>query len=65
MAIQEILIPDDAVKRAVMLREIADIRTAAKASGMQTLLEDGLLNAARGTSSVNEVLRVTLVGPNE
>ena len=65
IGIQEILIPDDAVKRAVTMGEIADIRTAAKASGMRTLLDDGLLYAARGITSVKEVMRVSLVGPNE
>jgi len=65
IAVHEVLIPDDGVKRAVVSGDIAAIRTAAKAAGMRTLLEDGLLSAARGLTSVTEVLRVTLVGPSE
>ncbi|MDC8833004.1 GspE/PulE family protein [Alteromonas gilva] len=37
---------------------LKDIRASARASGFRSLLEDGLLKAARGLTSVDEVLRV-------
>ena len=61
-AIHEVLIPDDAVRKAVTDNpDEAAIRRAAVAAGMRTLLVAGLEKAARGITSVQEVLRV--VGP--
>jgi type IV pilus assembly protein PilB len=38
---------------------IADVRRAAKAAGMGTLLDDGKRKIARGTTSVEEIVRIT------
>jgi len=55
----EILVMDDRVRAAVAAggpREA--VRDAALAGGMRTLLADGLAKAARGLTSIQEVLRV-------
>jgi general secretion pathway protein E len=58
-AIHEILIPDDAVRKALSdAGDEASIRRAAIAAGMRPLLIAGLEKAARGITSVQEVLRV-------
>jgi general secretion pathway protein E len=64
-AIHELLIPDDAVRAAVLSGGIEAIRQAARLGGMRTLLEDGLAKAAHGITSINEVLRVSLTSPHE
>ncbi len=64
-AIHEILVMDDAIRNAVSQSAgVAAIRTAALQSGMRTLLADGLLKAAAGVTSIEEVLRVTPLGAN-
>ena len=64
--IHEILIPDDAVKRALADgADLPTLRDAAKAAGMRTMLECGIEKAARGITTVQEVLRVVPHGPNE
>lgn len=66
IAIHEILIPDDGVKNVVAAGgDLAGIREAAIASGMRTMLACGIENAARGITSIEEVLRVIPAGPNE
>lgn len=65
LPIQEILVPDDAVREAVVQKEVEAIRTAARKAGMRTLLEDGMRRAAEGITSVNEVLRVALTPPHQ
>jgi type II secretory ATPase GspE/PulE/Tfp pilus assembly ATPase PilB-like protein len=43
----------------VMAQKTADeIETQARSEGMLTMLEDGIYKAARGVTSVEEVLRV-------
>ena len=62
-AIHEILLPDDGVRTAVS--DDADesaIRRAALAAGMRPLLIAGLEKAARGITSVQEVLRAVPSG---
>jgi general secretion pathway protein E len=44
---------------------LAEIRGAARASGSRSLLEDGLLKASRGITSVEEVLRVCSIEESE
>ena len=62
-AIHEVLIPDDGVRKAVSDNaDEAAIRQAALAAGMRTLLVAGLEKAARGITSVQEVLRVAPQG---
>ena len=56
----ELLVVDDRIRRLIMSHaDAADIRTAARESGMRTLLEDGALKIAAGITTVSEVLRVT------
>jgi len=58
-AIHEVLLVDEGVRRAVAESgELADIRQAALAAGMRTMLECGMEKAARGITTVEEVLRV-------
>ena len=58
-AIHEILVLDDAVRQAVASGgDMAAIRNAALASGMKPMLVSGLEKAARGITSLREVLRV-------
>jgi len=65
-AIHEILIPDDRVKNVVASDgNLAAIREAALAAGMRTMLACGIEKAARGITSIQEVLRVIPHGPNE
>ncbi len=59
--IHELLVPDDAVRAAVVQGDVETIRQAARQAGMRTLLEDGLAKAARGITSLNEVVRVAIV----
>jgi len=55
----EVLVADDRIRQAVAgSGELADIRNAAVAGGMKTLMLDGLAKAAKGITSVEEVLRI-------
>ena len=64
-AIHEILIMDDRIRQAVAdSKDVSAIRDAAIASGMKTMLESGLEKAARGITSIAEVLRTVPFGPN-
>jgi len=63
LAIMEILIVDDTVRRLVIKGgEARDIHKAACAAGMRSLYDDGLQKAARGETSLEEILRVTREG---
>jgi len=65
-AIHEILIPDDRVRQAVAASaDVATLRNAALASGMRPMLLGALERAARGLTSIQEVLRVVPHGPND
>jgi len=44
---------------------LADIRAEARAAGCRSLFDDGLLKAARGITTVEEVLRVCSVEESE
>ena len=62
-ALLEILVMDDALRRLVLQRADArEIEKAAVAGGMRPLYQDGLLKAAEGVTSIEEVLRVTWGG---
>jgi type II secretory ATPase GspE/PulE/Tfp pilus assembly ATPase PilB-like protein len=63
--VQEILVPDDAVRAAVVGGDLETIRAAARAGGMRTLVEDGLSLAAAGVTSINDFLRVALTPPHQ
>ena len=41
-------------------RDVAEIREVAQSQGMKTLRQNGLLKVLEGTTTVDEVLRVTL-----
>lgn len=60
LAITEFIAMEDTVRKKVLAKatsqEIADV---AKAAGMRTLYEDGILKAVAGHTTVEEVLRVT------
>jgi general secretion pathway protein E len=58
--IVEFLVMDDALRGAVMRKAgMGEIERIARASGMRTMYEDGLLKALRGETTLEEVLRVT------
>jgi len=60
-AILETLYLDEKLKRMIVEgRSVHDMRAEAVAQGMLTLRRVGLLNAMRGRTSLEEVLRVTL-----
>ena len=57
--IYEVLTMDDRIRRAVARPvDMAALSNAARAAGMKTMLADGLEKAARGITSVREVVRV-------
>ena len=58
--ISEMLVMTDDIRKLVLRREDAGaIQRAAIEGGMRTLYEDGMLKVVRGTTSLEEVLRVT------
>jgi type IV pilus assembly protein PilB len=60
-AILETLYLDETLKRMVVeRRSVLDMKAEAIRQGMLTLRRVGLLNASRGRTSLEEVLRVTL-----
>ncbi len=59
MGIHEVLAVSPAIKEKVMQGGTADdIEKLARQEGMLTMLEDGIYKAARGVTSIEEVLRV-------
>jgi len=59
LGIYEILEIDEDVKRLINQGATAfDIQKQAQSKGMQTMLEDGIIKAAQGLTSIEEVLRV-------
>jgi len=57
--IHEVLPVSDTIKSMIMANKTADeIEEQARKEGMLTMLEDGIYKAARGVSTVEEVLRV-------
>lgn len=59
VAINEVLVLDDKVRQLVFEKASSgSILEAARACGMHSLLEDGLLKAAEGVTTIEEVLRV-------
>jgi general secretion pathway protein E len=56
----EFLVMTDDLRRLVMQRAgMGEIEEAARAAGMRTMYEDGLLKAMQGVTTIEEVLRVT------
>ncbi|MDD2753234.1 MAG: ATPase, T2SS/T4P/T4SS family [Candidatus Portnoybacteria bacterium] len=60
IGIQEVIEISESIKDLIVKHATADaIAKQAKAEGMITMMEDGLIKAARGITSLEEVLRVT------
>lgn len=60
MAIHEVFVMDDGLSRLILERKSdRDYREYALNQGMSTMLTDGLAKAAKGLTTVHEVLRVT------
>ena len=60
MGIYELLILDDAVRAMIIARATArEIQQQAKKTGFTTLRDDGLAKAARGLTTLEEVMRIT------
>lgn len=60
IGIFELFVIDDDIRDLIMAKATArDIKNRAVAKGMRTLREDGLLKAARGITTIDEVFRVT------
>ncbi|WP_425478284.1 type II secretion system ATPase GspE [Frateuria defendens] len=62
-AIMEFLVVSDPLRRLVMQRaDAGEIERQARAEGMRTMYEDGLVKALAGVTTLEEVLRVTQEG---
>jgi general secretion pathway protein E len=58
--IAELLVMDDELRRLVMRHAgMGELEEAARARGMRTMYEDGLVKALQGLTTIEEVLRVT------
>ncbi len=61
--IMEFLVMNDDLRRRIMQHAgMGELETAARASGMRTMFEDGLVKAMQGITTIEEVLRVTEEG---
>ena len=61
--IMEFLVMTDAVRRLVMQHAgMGEIEAQARADGMRTMYEDGLVKALAGQTTIEEILRVTQEG---
>lgn len=60
VGIHELLVVDDLVREAIAARASEGVvRDIARAAGMTSLMEDGIAKAARGLTTLEEVLRVS------
>jgi general secretion pathway protein E len=60
MAVIEVLKLSDAIRRLILHHaEVREIQGVAMEEGMRTMYQDGLLKALEGTTTIEEVLRVT------
>ena len=58
--IMEFLVMSDAIRRQIMQHAgMGDIEQQARAEGMRTMFEDGLVKSLQGHTTIEEVLRVT------
>jgi general secretion pathway protein E len=61
--IMEFMVMDDGLRRLVMKHAgMGELEEAARAGGMRTMYEDGLIKAMQGLTTIEEVLRVTQEG---
>ena len=60
IGIHEVLVPSEAIKELILKNASSDeIERTAKKDGMVTMLEDGFIKAVEGTTTIEEVLRVS------
>jgi general secretion pathway protein E len=58
--IMEFLVMSDAIRRQIMQHAgMGDIEQQARVEGMRTMFEDGLVKSLQGSTTIEEVLRVT------
>ncbi|MBS0570954.1 MAG: type II secretion system protein GspE, partial [Proteobacteria bacterium] len=58
--IMEFLVMSDPIRRLVMQHaDMGKLEEQARAEGMRTMYEDGLVKSLAGTTTIEEVLRVT------
>jgi general secretion pathway protein E len=58
--IMEFLVMSDAIRRQIMQHAgMGEIEQQARAEGMRTMYEDGLVKSLQGQTTIEEVLRVT------
>jgi type II secretory ATPase GspE/PulE/Tfp pilus assembly ATPase PilB-like protein len=61
LAVHELLVADDAIKRAIVAKApVEEIRRLAVAGGMTTLLQDGIDKAIAGQTDLKQILAVCL-----
>ncbi len=61
LGIFELLVVNEKIRELVLEKTSADVvRKAAQEAGMKTLRQDGLMKALDGTTSIEEVIRVTM-----
>ncbi len=61
--IMEFLVMNDSLRKLIMQHAgMGELEEAARASGMRTMYEDGLIKALQGATTIEEVLRVTQEG---
>ena len=60
VGVYEIMVVDDAIEKLILAGTGAanDVEAAARSSGMLTMVEDGVLKALAGMTSLEEVFRV-------
>ena len=62
VGIFEVMVIDDTIRRAIVKRENSSvIRDLAVKNGMTTMLDDGILKVKEGITTVEEVIRSTVV----
>ena len=60
IGIHEVLAMSNTIKNLMTKNAVAeDVHQQAKKEGMMTMIEDGIVKAAQGITSIEEVLRVT------
>jgi type II secretory ATPase GspE/PulE/Tfp pilus assembly ATPase PilB-like protein len=59
LGIHEVLVPDEALREAILKKAAAgEINKVAVEGGMLTMIEDGLMKAQKGITTIEEVLRI-------
>ena len=66
VAVNEILVPDEHVRRAVIAAaDVVGIHDAAMAGGMRSMIADGFEKATRGITTIEEVIWMVPLGPQD